>query len=173
MKICAKCKKEQSKSDFYKNSCSSSGLDSYCKSCKRIITKEIRERTKDRTSKQRKDRLRTDLLYKKHISEQKKVYYWKDVEKRLFYATRSRCKQRNIPFLISKKDIIIPTECPLLKVPFDRDRYSPTIDRLVPSLGYIPGNIQVVSKKANTMKNDASFEELYTFCSNMSGYLMK
>jgi hypothetical protein len=173
MKICAKCKQEHIESDFYKNIRFKSGLDSYCKSCKRIIQKEIRERTKDRVSKQRKDRLKTDLIYKNHISEQKKAYYWKNIETRLFYATRSRCKRRNIVFLIGKNDITIPEKCPLLGVSFDRDRYSPTIDRLIPSLGYIPGNVQVISKKANTMKNDASFEELYSFCSNMSDYLMK
>jgi hypothetical protein len=37
---------------------------------------------------------------------------------------------------------------------------SPTVDRLVPELGYIEGNISVISHRANSIKRDASAEEL-------------
>lgn len=48
---------------------------------------------------------------------------------------------------------------------------NPSIDRLDPSIGYIPGNICVISYKANTMKNNASYTELKTFCKNILQYI--
>lgn len=33
---------------------------------------------------------------------------------------------------------------------------SPTLDRLVPDLGYVPGNVLVVSELANSIKSDAT-----------------
>lgn len=35
----------------------------------------------------------------------------------------------------------------------------PTIDRIIPALGYVPGNIVVISHRANRMKSDGTAEE--------------
>jgi hypothetical protein len=52
----------------------------------------------------------------------------------------------------------------VLNKPFEfRTRYASSIDRIKPSLGYVKGNIQVISRKANLMKQDASPEELRNF----------
>ena len=37
---------------------------------------------------------------------------------------------------------------------------SPSLDRLVPGLGYVPGNVIVVSSRANVIRNNASIDEL-------------
>lgn len=37
---------------------------------------------------------------------------------------------------------------------------SPTVDRLRPELGYVAGNINIISSKANRIKNNATLEEL-------------
>jgi hypothetical protein len=37
---------------------------------------------------------------------------------------------------------------------------SPSLDRIVPSLGYVPGNVVVVSWKVNRIKCDASVDDL-------------
>ncbi len=65
-------------------------------------------------------------------------------------------------------DIDIPERCPILGIPLARgtqkqnDR-SPSIDRIDNTKGYVPGNVQVISLKANRMKNDATDTELLLF----------
>lgn len=48
--------------------------------------------------------------------------------------------------------------------------YSPSIDRIDNSKGYIKGNVWIISMKANAMKNSANFKELHTFCKNILRY---
>jgi len=37
---------------------------------------------------------------------------------------------------------------------------SATLDRVLPDLGYVPGNVIVISFRANRIKNDATLDEL-------------
>lgn len=41
-----------------------------------------------------------------------------------------------------------------------------TLDKIDPSKGYTVGNVQIISSRANTIKNDASLEELKTIVKN-------
>ena len=86
----------------------------------------------------------------------------------LFHNAKHRAKKKGIPFTISMDDIIIPTLCPLLEIPIlldTGDKHSPnnpSLDRIKcdPAIGYVSGNIQVISSRANWLKADASIEEL-------------
>lgn len=80
---------------------------------------------------------------------------------------RKRAKAKGIDFSISKEDIFIPTHCPVLLIPlipgtgkFGPARGSPSLDRIDDSLGYVKGNVQVISHKANTAKNNLSPSDL-------------
>ncbi len=90
-------------------------------------------------------------------------------EKQLVITAKSIAKRFNIAFDISHKDISIPEECPYLKIPLEYvvgDGYrenAPSIDRIDNSKGYVKGNVEVISRKANTMKSNASTEELLEF----------
>lgn len=36
----------------------------------------------------------------------------------------------------------------------------PSVDRIIPELGYTKGNVRVISNRANLLKNNASIEEI-------------
>ena len=44
---------------------------------------------------------------------------------------------------------------------------SPSVDRIVPSLGYVPSNVAIISNRANTLKSDMTEEQL----ENLLAYL--
>jgi hypothetical protein len=80
-------------------------------------------------------------------------------------AVKQRAAERNIPFDIEESDVVIPEFCPILGIPLFRSGKqatdnSPSIDRIIPMLGYTKGNVQVISKKANSMKSTATYDEL-------------
>jgi ribosomal protein L22 len=108
--------------------------------------------------------------------EMSRNFYYKDkidrpIEYLLKYA-KQRAKDKQLPFNLSKEDIVIPEVCPIMGTKFDRaDRKTaPSIDRIVPDLGYIKGNVQVISTLANQMKWNSTREELIQFC---KGVLLK
>ena len=82
----------------------------------------------------------------------------------LRYA-RDRAKEKNIPFDITAEDITIPETCPVLGIQLQIGEKvacnnSPSLDRIKPELGYVKGNIQVLSYRANMLKSNATIEEL-------------
>jgi hypothetical protein len=91
---------------------------------------------------------------------------WKtDVLNILYKNIKSRAKRKGIEFTIQKSDIIIPDICPVFGIKLEResrDRWKtgPSVDRIDNTKGYIPGNITVVSRRANILKRDATIEEL-------------
>ena len=85
-------------------------------------------------------------------------------KKRLLQAARNRAKNKNLPFNLTEIDIIIPEFCPVLGIKIDcglskRAPNSPSMDRFKPHLGYVPKNINIISYKANQIKNDGTAEE--------------
>lgn len=88
---------------------------------------------------------------------------------------RKRAERYGYDFNLEASDIIIPEICPLLGIPIycgDKENYenSPSLDRIDNNKGYVKGNVWIISKKANSMKNSASFSELNTFCENIRRY---
>jgi hypothetical protein len=86
-------------------------------------------------------------------------------------AARTRSRKYGLPFNIILDDIVIPSHCPLLGIKLEPQKgrlsaASPSLDRIKPELGYIRGNIWVVSWRANTLKSDASLQELTALVEN-------
>lgn len=89
-----------------------------------------------------------------------------DPRHQMLYSAKHRAKTKSVPFEIGVADIIIPELCPILKTPLDKSggqETYPSLDRIVPKLGYVPGNVWVISTKANSMKWDATYAELLAF----------
>lgn len=86
--------------------------------------------------------------------------------KSILTRCKSRAKQKNMEFNLSVSDITIPKYCPILGIQLmyatgrGGDWNSPSLDRIDNSKGYIKGNIQVISKRANIIKNDATVDEI-------------
>lgn len=93
--------------------------------------------------------------------------YASDPRPKMLTASRLRAKVLDIPHSICKADIVIPKICPVLGIPLKVSRKSrgpqnnsPTLDRINPALGYVAGNVIVISWRANRLKSDATIEEL-------------
>lgn len=95
---------------------------------------------------------------------------YENTAKRLLKSARKRARNRNIPFNLTIKDIAVPDCCPVFGIklqPFDHHADSfldavncvPTIDRLIPKLGYVKGNIDIISYRANSLKSDGTLTE--------------
>lgn len=60
----------------------------------------------------------------------------------------------------------MPTHCPVLGIKLEYSTTgrptdaSPSIDRIIPERGYVPGNVIVVSMRANRLKSNATMNEL-------------
>ncbi len=85
--------------------------------------------------------------------------------RRLLALAKLRAKRAGVPFTITLADIRIPARCPALGIPLRvgwgiSSYQSPTLDRFVSAFGYIPGNVSVISHRANTIKSSASVGEL-------------
>lgn len=88
---------------------------------------------------------------------------WSDPRYALLESSKSSAKTRGLEHNIKRSDIIIPTHCPVLGYllkPGGRAFDSMSIDRIDSTKGYIPGNICVISWRANRLKSDATLEEL-------------
>ena len=120
-------------------------------------------------------RRKYDMNYRDKIKEQKRESFLRNIEQTIWRRAKQRAKKCNLEFNIDPKDIIIPEYCPILEIPIecgtkDDYEYSPSLDRIDNSKGYVKGNVWIISKKANSMKNSATPEELNKFCKNIIRY---
>lgn len=80
--------------------------------------------------------------------------------KHILNQLRSRAKA-GIPFNLTLDDVKVPELCPALQVPIIMGdfRYGPSVDRTIPELGYVKGNVVVISRRANMIKQDCTDPE--------------
>lgn len=94
-------------------------------------------------------------------SSSKRLYSQTPIEHRLYYGAKSRARLKGIPFELELADIKIPPVCPVFGTAFIvGGRLAASLDRIDPTKGYVQGNVQVVSVRANEIKSDATLEEL-------------
>lgn len=120
-------------------------------------------------------RRKYDMDYRDKLCIQKRESFIRNIEQSIWRRAKQRAKKHSLEFNIEPSDIIIPKYCPILEVPIeygtkDDYEYSPSLDRMDNSKGYIKGNVWIISKKANSMKNSATPEELNKFCKNIIRY---
>ena len=79
-------------------------------------------------------------------------------------------KRRGLEFNLNYKDLELPKYCPILGIELSygiinnyNEPNHATVDRIDNNKGYVKGNVIIVSRLANAMKNCATFEQLNLF----------
>jgi hypothetical protein len=89
----------------------------------------------------------------------------------LIWMARARAGKTGLEFRITVRDLMpMPETCPVLGTPINyttprgqgslQENDRPTVDRIDNSKGYVPGNVAVISWRANRLKSDGSLEEM-------------
>jgi hypothetical protein len=160
---CCRCGERKPLSGFYRDRMWASGYDRRCKVCKRAGKKPPSPEAKARNRERGRMRWHSDADYRAAAARKARSLDGK--RRRMFQCARDRAREQGIPFSITIEDVRIPERCPLLGIALvpgtgKLHAASPSLDRLRPDLGYVPGNVLVVSYRANAIKHDATPEEL-------------
>lgn len=117
-------------------------------------------------------RLYTDEQRRERAREAARKYNRKqratDPRAWLIQKSRASAQTRGLDHTITVDDIQWPTHCPVLGIALDylgergwegREN-GPSFDRWDNDQGYVPGNVRVISWRANRLKNNGTWQEL-------------
>jgi hypothetical protein len=97
----------------------------------------------------------------------KRSAQWKRDRPNILLAqhARQRAKVNGWVFDLKNEDIVVPEFCPVLGIKLSMGDgklhdFSATLDRIKPDLGYVRGNIAVISYRANRIKSNGTAEEV-------------
>lgn len=177
-KVCTKCGKELPLEVFNRGN-SLYGRRSFCRECEKEIQK-----TPEKAARRREYHRITRQDPKKRKAEYerdriRRLTNKNSIKKSLLRAAKQRAKVKGLEFNIDISDIELPEVCPLLGIPLASSDLrkaqdnSYSIDRIDSSKGYIKGNVWVISRRANIIKNDATFEELELLVNNLRKHYAK
>ncbi len=165
MKTCTRCGVNWSESEFYKNNRAVDGLQYRCKTCADAATYLCRAKNASHHEKAaaRARAYRSSNLEK--VREDQRKSRACDPVGCLWKSCRASARKRKFDFDISIEDIVIPHLCPILGIsmtlPGQGRRLNSTasVDRIDSTKGYVRGNIQVISWRANHLKSNSTHEE--------------
>jgi hypothetical protein len=167
-KACTKCLITKELSEFAKAKFGKGGLRSVCRACERAYDRErkklpeMRAKINARMAQRNRSRHAADPVRYRLL--------------RMLYAARRRARRDGVPFDIDYEYLtsIVTTKCPALGLPFDWSFIggneegvggtplpaSPSLDRFYPELGYVRGNVHIISHLANVMKNSGTVSQV-------------
>lgn len=164
-KVCSKCGEELPLDQFYPHRRA-------CKKCESLRKKEWHKKNSERLNKKYKERYwnnkEASAEYCREWRKDRKENRWFEH----FTANKRRdCLVRGITFELTPEYLasIWVDVCPVLGIKItdtstlsgnNRPDNIAELDRLVPSLGYVKGNVRWISRRANRIKSDASIEEI-------------
>ena len=136
--LCSGCKIEKSSSDYPIRNDRSGRLRPYCKVCSNTIGRARYRKYKETSP------------FKNRCTK-----------------TRARAKSKGLDFNLTTEylESIWTGRCAAFGIPIKidasrRDENAAELDRIVPSKGYVIGNVAWLSRKANRIKNNVSSSEL-------------
>lgn len=178
-KRCSKCTEFKPCSEFSRHKTGKHGLLARCRAChaEGMRRRAERDREKNRAY-QKALRLRDPEAYRAKqkarrdrdgrlaVRLQQRAWASLNPERKIFTSAKSRAKKKGLEFTITLEDIMpLPQTCPVLGIPLRRgqgtdDPHSYSLDRIDNSRGYVPGNVAIISVRANRLKRDATPEEI-------------
>jgi hypothetical protein len=106
-------------------------------------------------------RAKNTWYHREGSKEKRNAYELLNARNLLYLAAKSRARKKGREFSIELEDVQIPEKCPVtLKPLIPKTPDAPSIDRIDNTRGYIKGNVQVISKRANLAKNSLTIAEL-------------
>ena len=167
-KKCAKCGEIKTLEHFGKHIRAKDGMRGRCRTCESIANGLYRQENKAKVramvNDYRKRNPKATIARRKRYQE--KLHHDPHVQALwIVQSAKKRCKVKNIPFNLMSSDIIIPEFCPVLGIRLERGigvttNNSPSLDRIHPDLGYIKGNVIIVSQLANQIKSNATSRQI-------------
>ena len=154
-KICNKCNEHQPLSEFTKRTDTKDGLDYKCKSCKKEYDDNV-------------CRFKVWFIAKRAKSKRLGIEFTIKPEDIPGVKIRETITEANGRKYTSWEAVEYPKVCPVLGIELDwgmngNQPNSPSLDRIDPTKGYIPGNVMIMSGLANAMKQNATPEQLKQF----------
>lgn len=171
-KTCIRCSAPKDLCDFSPHKLGLGGVRNICKPCASVAV--MLSRSSSQTESHRRSARKyarspggsaKRVAYNRKAAQADPVLY-------LLARARGRAKKKGLPFLLTRADVLIPDTCPILGVPltvatgqFRGARVggapdSMSLDRIDNSKGYVPGNVAVISWRANALKGSATLQEL-------------
>jgi hypothetical protein len=169
-KTCTKCLLAKQLSEFAKSKLGKGGLRSTCRACERAYDRErkqlpeMRAKINARIVQNNRSRHAADPIKFRLL--------------RMLNRAKTRARRDGVPFDIDYDYLysILTEKCPALGIPFDwsfvgpNDEgvggtplpVSPSLDRFYPELGYVRGNVHIISHLANVMKNSGTVSQVVT-----------
>lgn len=101
-----------------------------------------------------------------HLRSYSKKWRENNPVKKVLFSVKAGAKKRGIPFALTEDDLraVWVEVCPVFGIQLTanskRENNSLSVDRIDNSVGYVPGNICVMSWRANRLKVDATVQEL-------------
>lgn len=163
-KICRDCGRELPIDMFYKND---TGYRPECKECK--IKTDSERRSRDIESSRAKERAQYYKNRDKEIAAKKR--YRKNLKEanyfKHFIMNKKKSMMRaDITWDLDERYLreLFTGVCPVFGCAIHaggaKDDCKAELDRLIPSKGYVRGNVRWISSRANRLKSDASIDEL-------------
>jgi hypothetical protein len=139
-----------------------------CKLCQKAAsTKRLRDNP-DASTRWKKANPNYHRDYARREAIRKREWQRDNPERVMLTGAKIRARRHNVPCTIVEHDIVIPLCCPILGITLALNHdgksstiYSPSLDRRIPALGYVPGNIAVISSAANSLKGRKSANDIW------------
>ena len=172
MKVCTKCNEHKSLSEFSKKRDSKDGLRGYCKPCAKVYQNSMCSFKRWFTNRKGQAKLNG----KEFTIEPEDIPGVK-IEQSISEFVIPSARNKNIMIkrkYITWEGIEYPKVCPVLGIELDwnvkmnggQDN-SPSLDRIDSTKGYVLGNVMMMSRLANCMKQNATSEQLINFSKYM------